>query len=76
MLLACGEFGHGRTVWIDSDLYFYTVVREIQVLLEVRRYRGDSAAIERRPNAGSDVATVRRLVLTTFSYKKIRNDYF
>ncbi|PJO25157.1 sodium:proton symporter [Burkholderia glumae] len=76
MLLACGEFGHGRTVWIDSDLYFYTVVGEIQALLQVRRYRVDSAAIERRRNGGFDAATVRRTVLTTFSYKRIRNDYF
>ncbi|AYZ68175.1 sodium:proton symporter [Burkholderia multivorans] len=68
MLLACGEFGHGSTVWIDSELYFYTVLREFQVLPEVRRDRVDSGAIRRRPDAGSSAATVDAVCFSTFQY--------
>ncbi|PAJ82952.1 sodium:proton symporter [Burkholderia ubonensis] len=68
MLLACGEFGHGSTVWIDSELYFYTVLREFQVLPEVRRDRVDSGAIRRRPGDGSSVETVDAVCFSTFQY--------
>ncbi|AVR17914.1 sodium:proton symporter [Burkholderia vietnamiensis] len=68
MLLTCGEFGHGSTVWIDSELYFYTVLREFQVLLEVRCDRADSAVVLRRPDAGSSAATVRPVCVSTFEY--------
>ncbi|HGY5506959.1 sodium:proton symporter [Burkholderia territorii] len=53
---------------MDSELYFYTVLREFQVLLEVRRDRVDSGAISRRPNAGSSAATVRPVCVSTFEY--------
>ncbi|WP_080301693.1 sodium:proton symporter [Burkholderia pseudomallei] len=56
------------TVWIDSELYFYTVSREIQALLEVRRYRGDSAAIRLRRSDASDTIVVGRGLFTTFEY--------
>ncbi|ATF37136.1 sodium:proton symporter [Burkholderia thailandensis] len=56
------------TVWIDSELYFYTVSREIQALLEVRRYRGDSAAIRLRRSGASDAIVVDWAPLTTFEY--------
>ncbi|PRH31632.1 sodium:proton symporter [Burkholderia gladioli] len=52
---------------MDSDLYFYTVVREFQALLEVRRYDVGSDVIERRQNGGFDASTVRRAVFTTFA---------
>ncbi|PHP90748.1 sodium:proton symporter [Burkholderia sp. AU18528] len=68
MLLTGGEFGHGSTVWIDSELYFYTVLREFQVLLEVRRDCVDSGAISRRPDAGLSAATVRPVCVSTFEY--------
>ncbi|WP_082743974.1 sodium:proton symporter [Burkholderia sp. MSMB1552] len=56
------------TVWIDSELYFYTVSQEIQALLEVRRYRGDSAAIRLRRSGASDAIVVDWAPLTTFEY--------
>ncbi|PJO61349.1 sodium:proton symporter [Burkholderia pseudomallei] len=56
------------TVWIDSELYFYTVSREIQALLEVRRYRRDSAAIRLRRSDASDAIVVGRGLFTTFEY--------
>ncbi|AYZ98490.1 sodium:proton symporter [Burkholderia sp. AU29985] len=68
MLLAGGEFGHGLTVWIDSELYFYTVFREFQALLELRRDRADSGAMSRRSCAGSSAATVRPVCVSTFEY--------
>ncbi|RQR50402.1 sodium:proton symporter [Burkholderia sp. Bp9002] len=68
MLLAGGEFGHGSTVWIDSELYFYTVLREFQALLEVRRDRAGSDAIWRRPDAASSAATVGSDCVSTFRY--------
>nr|WP_082729718.1 sodium:proton symporter [Burkholderia sp. FL-7-2-10-S1-D7] len=68
MLLTGGEFGHGLTVWIDSELYFYTVLREFQVLLEVRRDHAGSGAISRRPDAGLSAATVRPVCVSTFEY--------
>ncbi|RXV74205.1 sodium:proton symporter [Burkholderia stabilis] len=68
MLLTGGEFGHGLTVWIDSELYFYTVLREIQVLREVRRDRAGSDAIPRRPDAGLSAATVHPVCVSTFEY--------
>jgi hypothetical protein len=33
LLLSCGEFGHGATVWMNRCLYFYTVSGAIQALL-------------------------------------------
>ncbi|RQT97431.1 sodium:proton symporter [Burkholderia cepacia] len=68
MLLTGGEFGHGSTVWIDSELYFYTVVREFQVLREVRRDHAGSDVILRRPGAGSSAATVHPVCVSTFEY--------
>ncbi|AWV01347.1 sodium:proton symporter [Burkholderia sp. JP2-270] len=68
MLLTGGEFGHGSTVWIDSELYFYTVLPEFQALLEVRRDRAGSGAISRRPGAGSSAATVHPVCVSTFEY--------
>nr|WP_319003051.1 sodium:proton symporter [Burkholderia cepacia] len=68
MLLTGGEFGHGSTVWIDSELYFYTVVREFQVLREVRRDHAGSGVILRRPDAGSSAATVHPVCVSTFEY--------
>nr|WP_010103899.1 hypothetical protein [Burkholderia oklahomensis] len=68
MLLTGGEFDHGMTVWIDSELYFYTVLGEIQALLEVRRYHGDFAAIRLRRSAASAAIAVDRAVVTTFEY--------
>ncbi|CAI8696414.1 hypothetical protein EMIT0111MI5_40222 [Burkholderia sp. IT-111MI5] len=68
LLLTGGEFGHGSTVWIDSELYFYTVLREFQALLEVRRDRAGSGAISRRPDAGSSAATVHPVCVSTFEY--------
>ncbi|MDY7801258.1 sodium:proton symporter [Burkholderia stagnalis] len=68
MLLAGGEFGHGSTVWIDSELYFYTVLREFQALLEVRRDRAGSVAIWRRHGAGPSAATVCSDCVSTFRY--------
>ncbi|AZQ51060.1 sodium:proton symporter [Burkholderia cenocepacia] len=68
MLLTGGEFGHGSTVWIDSELYFYTVLGEFQVLLEVRRDRAGSGVILRRPDAGLSVATVHPVCVSTFEY--------
>ncbi|WP_081989251.1 MULTISPECIES: sodium:proton symporter [Burkholderia] len=56
------------TVWIDSELYFYTVSEEIQALLEVRRYRGGSAAIRLRRSGASVAIAVDRAVVTTFEY--------
>ncbi|AOJ10317.1 sodium:proton symporter [Burkholderia mayonis] len=56
------------TVWIDSELYFYTVSGEIQALLEVRRYHGGSAAIRLRHSAASAAIAVDRVVVTTFEY--------
>ncbi|WP_082717394.1 MULTISPECIES: sodium:proton symporter [Burkholderia] len=56
------------TVWIDSELYFYTVPEEIQALLEVRRYRGGSAAIRLRRSGASVAIAVDRAVVTTFEY--------
>ncbi|RQS75530.1 sodium:proton symporter [Burkholderia sp. Bp8963] len=53
---------------MDSELYFYTVLREFQVLREVRRDRVDSVAIARRPDAGSFVATVDSGCVSTFQY--------
>nr|WP_319001652.1 sodium:proton symporter [Burkholderia seminalis] len=68
MLLTGGEFGHGSTVWIDSELYFYTVLREFQVLREVRRDRAGSGVIWRRPGDGLSAATVRPVCVSTFEY--------
>ncbi|ORT87051.1 sodium:proton symporter [Burkholderia puraquae] len=68
MLLTGGEFGHGLTVWIDSELYFYTVVREFQVLREVRRDHAGSGVILRRQDAGSSAATVHPVCVSTFEY--------
>ncbi|AVR10622.1 hypothetical protein [Burkholderia thailandensis] len=56
------------TVWIDSELYFYTVSREIQALLEVPRYRGDSVAIRPRRSGASGAIAEIRARLTTFEY--------
>nr|WP_321938595.1 sodium:proton symporter [Burkholderia cepacia] len=68
MLLTGGEFGHGSTVWIDSELYFYTVVREFQVLREVRRDHAGFDVILRRLDAGSSAATVHPVCVSTFEY--------
>ncbi|HKT63640.1 sodium:proton symporter [Burkholderia sp. Bp9012] len=53
---------------MDSELYFYTVLREFQVLLEVRRDHAGSGAISRRPDAGLSAATVRPVCVSTFEY--------
>jgi hypothetical protein len=56
------------TVWIDSDLYFYTVSGEIQVLREVRRYRAGFAVSSRRHSAAPSASAADQAVITTFGY--------